>query len=116
MYGRLSCSSCRRRTCGSCCAARGGVRIPGSLPRPIRRHTESDLRVFLRWCTDQHLEATAEAILAEKLATADEISTALSSLHAYTRQPDTLLAEPRVLEVWARGPARRPGAAAGGGT
>ena len=41
----------------SLCA--GGRRLSGPLPRPDRLHTESDLRVFLRWCTDQDLDPLA---------------------------------------------------------
>ncbi len=33
MYGCLSCSRFRRCTCQRACPARGGVRVPGSLPR-----------------------------------------------------------------------------------
>jgi hypothetical protein len=48
------------------------------------------------------LEATAEAILAEGLATDDELREALTSLSAYAADPTSLLSEPRVFQVWSR--------------
>jgi hypothetical protein len=36
-----------------------GVRLPGPRPRPDLLHTESDLRVFLRWRADQDLDPLA---------------------------------------------------------
>jgi ubiquinone/menaquinone biosynthesis C-methylase UbiE len=53
----------------------------------------------LAWST---LAATADAILAEGLATADELAGALSSLRAFTDDPHTLICGPRVFQLWSR--------------
>jgi ubiquinone/menaquinone biosynthesis C-methylase UbiE len=50
------------------------------------------------------LEAVAPAILGEGLATSEEMNAALASLWDYTQRPDTLIAEPRIFQVWARRP------------
>jgi SAM-dependent methyltransferase len=50
------------------------------------------------------LQATADSILAEDLATEDEVAAALSSLAAYTDDPRTLITTPWVFQVWAQKP------------
>ena len=57
----------------------------------------------LAWAT---LDATGDAILAEGVATSDELTAALASLRQFTDDTTTLLARPRVFQLWsARGPA-----------
>jgi SAM-dependent methyltransferase len=50
------------------------------------------------------LASTADAILAEGLATADEVDVALHDLGAYIDDPSTVIGEPRLFQVWARKP------------
>ena len=54
---------------------------------------------LLAWST---LEATADAILADGLATPDQLRAALDSLRAFTGDPHTLICGPRVFQLWAR--------------
>ena len=53
----------------------------------------------LPWST---LDATTEAILAEGLATKDEVTAALASLQEFTTDPRTLISGPRIFQLWAR--------------
>ena len=50
------------------------------------------------------LEAIAGGILAEGLASQDEIDAALTSLAAFTDDPETVIGGPRTHQVWARKP------------
>ena len=50
------------------------------------------------------VEATADAIRDEKLATDEEIEAALESLAAFTDDPTTVVSGPRVFQVWSRRP------------
>ena len=50
------------------------------------------------------VEATADAIRDEKLATDEEIDAALASLAAFTDDPTTVVSGPRVFQVWSRRP------------
>lgn len=50
------------------------------------------------------VEATADAIRDEKLATDEEIGAALASLAAFTDDPSTIVSGPRVFQVWSRRP------------
>jgi ubiquinone/menaquinone biosynthesis C-methylase UbiE len=56
----------------------------------------------LAWST---LDATSEAILAEGVATSGELSAALASLRQFTDDDTTLIARPRVFQLWS---AREP--------
>jgi ubiquinone/menaquinone biosynthesis C-methylase UbiE len=57
----------------------------------------------LAWST---LYATGEAVVAEGVATADELAAALSSLRQFTDDSRTLIGHPRVFQLWsAREPA-----------
>jgi ubiquinone/menaquinone biosynthesis C-methylase UbiE len=47
------------------------------------------------------LEATADAIVNNGLATEDDVKTALVSLLAYTQDPTTVIGDPRVFQLWA---------------
>jgi ubiquinone/menaquinone biosynthesis C-methylase UbiE len=51
----------------------------------------------LAWST---LDATSEAILAEGVATSGELAAALASLRQFTDDETTLIARPRVFQVW----------------
>jgi ubiquinone/menaquinone biosynthesis C-methylase UbiE len=51
----------------------------------------------LAWST---LDATSEAILSEGVATADELAAALASLRQFTDDVTTLIARPRVFQLW----------------
>jgi len=53
----------------------------------------------LPWST---LEATAEAIVSEQVASADEVTAALRSLQQFTADPRTLISGPRVFQLWSR--------------
>jgi hypothetical protein len=56
----------------------------------------------LAWST---LDATSEAILAEGVATSGELAAALASLRQFTDDDTTLIARPRVFQLWsARAP------------
>ncbi|MEK8106519.1 tyrosine-type recombinase/integrase [Micromonospora sp. M12] len=61
MYGYLSCFGFQCRTCQPTCRARRGVRLLGRYRGQTRVHTESDLRVFLRWCSDHGLDPLTAA-------------------------------------------------------
>lgn len=54
---------------------------------------------MLAWST---LEATADAVIAENLATADQVTAALESLRRLADDPHTLICGPRVFQVWSR--------------
>jgi ubiquinone/menaquinone biosynthesis C-methylase UbiE len=54
---------------------------------------------MLAWST---LEATADAIIAEGIATADEVAAALASLRQLADDPGALICGPRVFQVWSR--------------
>jgi ubiquinone/menaquinone biosynthesis C-methylase UbiE len=46
------------------------------------------------------LEATAEAIVEEGLASIDEVNAALADLAAFTTDPGTVVGDPRVFQLW----------------
>lgn len=48
------------------------------------------------------LAATADAIVAENLASEDEVNVALASLAAFTDDPNTLVSDPRIFQLWCR--------------
>ena len=54
---------------------------------------------MLAWST---LDATAEAIISEGIATPDQVTAALASLRRFTDDPDTLICGPRVFQLWSR--------------
>jgi len=53
----------------------------------------------LAWTT---LDATADAIISEGIATKDQITAALESLRRFTDDPSTLICGPRVFQLWSR--------------
>ena len=54
---------------------------------------------MLAWLT---LEATADAMISEGLATPDQITAALAGLRRFTDDPGTLICGPRVFQLWSR--------------
>jgi ubiquinone/menaquinone biosynthesis C-methylase UbiE len=48
------------------------------------------------------LEATADSLLEARLATPDVISAALASLARFTEDPDTIVGDPRIFQLWCR--------------
>jgi hypothetical protein len=48
------------------------------------------------------LYAIADAILSSGLAAAAEVTAAIENLRAFTTDPDTLISDPRIFQVWAR--------------
>src|SRR5690348_9761104 len=48
------------------------------------------------------LEAIADSIVGSGLATAGEVAAAIEDLRAFTTDPDTLISDPRIFQVWAR--------------
>ena len=48
------------------------------------------------------LEAIADSIVGSGLATAGEVTAAAQSLRAFTTDPDTLISDPSIFQVWAR--------------
>jgi SAM-dependent methyltransferase len=51
----------------------------------------------LAWST---LEASAEAIVAERVASQEEVTAALASLWQFTADPQTLISGPRIFQLW----------------
>jgi SAM-dependent methyltransferase len=51
----------------------------------------------LAWST---LEASAEAIVADRVASQDEVTAALTTLSQFTADPQTLISGPRVFQFW----------------
>jgi hypothetical protein len=54
---------------------------------------------MLPHCT---VEAAADAIIAEGVATAEQVRSALESLVAYAADPRTIVGSPRNFQVWSR--------------
>lgn len=48
------------------------------------------------------LEAIADSIVSAGLASADEVASAIEDLAAFTADPGTTIADPRIFQVWAR--------------
>jgi len=51
----------------------------------------------LAWST---LEASAQAIVAERVASQDEVTAALTALWQFTADPQTLISGPRIVQLW----------------
>jgi SAM-dependent methyltransferase len=72
--------------------------IPAPRVRLVQPVYEGEART-LAWST---LEATADAIVAEGVATADELAAALASLRRLAADQSALICGPRVFQVWSR--------------
>ena len=78
------------------CAVAAGIPDPQlRLVQPVHQGEAK----MLAWST---LDATAEAIISERLATEDQITAALASLRQFSDDPHTLICGPRVFQLWAR--------------
>jgi hypothetical protein len=53
----------------------------------------------LAWST---LEASTEAILAERIASEAEVTAALTTLQHFTADPRTVICGPRIFQIWSR--------------
>lgn len=73
--------------------------IPDPQPKLVQRADVTGVGKSISLST---LTATAEAILAERLATAAEIDAAVHDLDAFTQDPSTVIGDPRIFQVWAR--------------
>ena len=62
--------------------------------------TEGEAKT-LAWST---LEASADAIVSEGIASRDEVAEALTTLQRFTANPRTLIGGPRVFQLWSRQP------------
>jgi ubiquinone/menaquinone biosynthesis C-methylase UbiE len=51
------------------------------------------------------VEATADAIVAAGIASADQVREALASLTAFAADPSTVVSSPRIVQAWSRRPA-----------
>lgn len=67
-----------------------------SLAQPVYLRGEGKT---LAWST---LDATREAIVAEGVASSDEVTDALASLAEFTADPETLIGGPRIFQLWSR--------------
>jgi SAM-dependent methyltransferase len=78
------------------CALVAGIPEPQvSLVQPVYRGEAK----LLAWST---LEATADAVVSEGVATRDQVTAALASLRRFSEDPRTLISGPRVFQLWAR--------------
>ena len=66
------------------------------LVQSVRRDGEAK---SLAWST---LEGSSDAILSSGVATSEELASALADLAAFTNDPHSLLAGPRLFQVWAQ--------------
>jgi hypothetical protein len=48
------------------------------------------------------LEASADAIMGAGLATADEVAAAIADLADFAADPETVIAGPRIFQLWSR--------------
>jgi SAM-dependent methyltransferase len=77
--------------------AEAGIPTPElNLVQRVERTGEGKMMSYLT------LEATADAIVKNGLANEDEVKTALVSLLTYTQDPQTVIGDPRVFQLWAR--------------
>jgi ubiquinone/menaquinone biosynthesis C-methylase UbiE len=74
-----------------------GIRDPHlTLVQPVRVEGEEKA---LAWST---LDAVADAVVSEGIASEEELRAALTSLRRFTDDPATLIVGPRVFQVWSR--------------
>lgn len=67
-----------------------------TLVQPVRIQGEEKA---LAWST---LDAAADAVLSDGIASEDELGGALTSLRRFIDDPATLIAGPRIFQVWSR--------------
>jgi ubiquinone/menaquinone biosynthesis C-methylase UbiE len=73
--------------------------IPGPQVAVVQSVWTEGEEKTLAWST---LDATAAAIVSERLATEDEVTAALAALERYTADPRTLIGGPRTFQLWSR--------------
>ena len=79
------------------CFLAAGIADPQvALVQPVQIDGEGKT---LPWST---LEASADAILSEGLASEDEVTAALATLEHFTADPRTLISGPRIFQLWSR--------------
>ncbi len=77
--------------------------LEAGIPRPeIRLVQRVDSAGDAKTLAVLTLQATAEAIVDEGLATAKEVDAILAGLEAFVADPETLVAQPRIFQVWRR--------------
>jgi ubiquinone/menaquinone biosynthesis C-methylase UbiE len=76
--------------------------LAAGIPNPSVRHVQSVYAAGeAKGLVLSTLAASADSIVADGLASRDEVVAAIDQLAAFTADPTTLLAEPRVFQVWA---------------
>ena len=55
-----------------------------------------------KWMAHSTLAATAESIVADGVASRDAVTQALADLAEFSSDPNTVVGEPRIFQVWAR--------------
>ena len=80
-----------------------GAGIPDPDLRLVQR---ADVNGEAKTLSLSTLEATADAIVEEGLASIDEVTAALAGLAAFTADRATVVGDPRVVHVWCSGPGR----------
>jgi ubiquinone/menaquinone biosynthesis C-methylase UbiE len=89
----------------------GNANLGPRLPRLLREAGFHDVQmnVFQQANTDDvrqivplTMESISEAVLAEGLATSQEIERVVSELYEFARDPDNVLSSPRGIEAWGR--------------
>jgi ubiquinone/menaquinone biosynthesis C-methylase UbiE len=77
--------------------------LEAGIPRPqLRLIQRADFSGEGKTMAHSTLVATAEAIIAEHLATEAEVDAAVEDLARFTTDPTTLIGEPRIFQVWAQ--------------
>ncbi len=88
-----------------------GRKVPGyflgcGIPRPeigvVQSAWLDEEGKALPWTT---LDATQDAILAEGVASPEEVASALDDLARFTRDPTTVISGPRIFQLWSARPA-----------
>lgn len=80
-----------------------GLFLQAGIPRPEIRlvqavHSEGEAKTLATLT----LEAVADAVVEEGIATAEEVDATLAGLEAFVADPETLVAQPRIFQVWRR--------------
>jgi ubiquinone/menaquinone biosynthesis C-methylase UbiE len=80
-----------------------GYFLEAGIPRPSMRLLQrAEFDGEAKTLPLSTLEATAEAVVAEGIASADQVDAALTSLREFTKDPGTVVGDPRVFQVWAK--------------
>ena len=79
----------------------GFADVDSSLVQPYGRSGE------IKQISSLTFAAISDAVVASKLATAEEVARLKAELQAFAARPDTTLALPRIFQAWGRKPSRR---------